>query len=241
MKRPPRRDVSLARALSKLGYTSRSRAEELIRDGHVRVNGHRVRLPSFRCSPGHDEISVDGKPVEKKLLTYIIMHKPTGFVTTRSDERGRKTVYDILGEIRTWVFPVGRLDKDTSGLLILTNDNQFGERMTNPGSKVPKQYRVQLNKALASGHAQTMRSGMQIDGGKLLPAGIKIKENGMIEMTIHEGKNRQIRRMCESLGYEVLSLVRTGIGKFQLGGLKPGEWRHLSPKDLELLETSSDG
>src|SRR5437867_1000756 len=124
------RRVSLARALSKLGCCSRAEAERAIRQGRVALNAEVVRDPSLRCSPDHDLIALDGKPVRQKELVYILMNKPPGVITTRSDERGRPTVYDLLGDIGRWVFPVGRLDKDTSGLLLLTNDNQLGERLT---------------------------------------------------------------------------------------------------------------
>ena len=146
-----RRDVSLARALSKLGYCSRSQAVDLITGERVTVNGRIIRNAAFRCNPTGDRIVVDGSPLDEKELIYIILNKPAGVVTTRSDELGRRTIYDLLRDNikhMKWVFPVGRLDKDTSGLLLLTNDNRFGDLLTNPGSKIPKTYEVQLNKPL---------------------------------------------------------------------------------------------
>jgi len=156
--------VSLARGLSKLGYCSRSRAEELIREGKVSVNGEKIQIPSFRISLSHDRLHVSGKSILKTIPLYLIMHKPSGVITTRKDEKERTTVYDILGEIGQWVFPVGRLDKDSSGLLLFTNDTRLGERLTNPLSHVPKSYLVLLDRTMDRGDVDLMRKGMILDG-----------------------------------------------------------------------------
>ncbi len=230
------RNVSLARALSKLGVLSRSQAEEAVRQRRVSVNGKIITNPSYRCSMDDDRIEIDGKPVRQPAFLYIVMNKPVGVVTTRSDERGRKTVYDLLGDAGQWIFPVGRLDKDSSGLLLFTNDHRLGERLTNPNSKVPKTYIVTLDKPLNENDASVMRKGMMLDDERLQPAEIKILNHQSFEMTIHEGKNRQIRRMCESFGYTVRSLVRTQIGSFEIGTLRPGEIRQLTKKEIALLE-----
>ena len=234
-KRNAGRNVSLARALSKLGFTSRSIAAQLVRQRKVSVNGRIVIDPTFRCALDSDTIQVDGKKLRTTQLVYIAMNKPKGVVTTRSDERGRRTVYDILGDVGRWVFPVGRLDKNTSGLLILTNDNRLGESLTNPKSKIPKTYRVMLDKQIAPGDVQLMERGMVLDGERLLPAKVKQKPAGVVEITIVEGKNRQIRRMCDSLGYEILDLVRTNIGHLSLEGLKLGSCRYLSENEIRLF------
>ncbi|MGA2622405.1 MAG: pseudouridine synthase [Bacteroidota bacterium] len=236
------RDVSLARALSKLGYCSRTQAVKLIEAGRVAVNGRIVSSPSLRCSLRTDTIEVNGKRSQSKKPIYIIMNKPEGVVTTRSDERGRKTVYDILGDVGQWVFPVGRLDKETSGLLLFTNDHRLGERLTNPRSNVPKSYRVILDKPFSPRHREIFEKGMTLDGEHLRPAevsqspGLQKGAGGHgMELTIFEGKNRQVRRMCEALGYKVLCLTRTKIGRYELTGLKPGDWRRLTPHEVELL------
>ncbi|HEY6192554.1 MAG TPA: pseudouridine synthase [Bacteroidota bacterium] len=229
------RAVSLARALSKLGYTSRSRAAELIRSGRVSLNGRIVRNPSARCSPGEDRFLVDGSILPRKRIVTVLMNKPEGVVTTRSDERSRPTVYDVLGDEGRWLFPVGRLDKDTSGMLLLTNDNRLGERLTNPRSKIPKTYRVSLDRPPSDTDLEMFEKGMSINGEKLLPAAVSRESGTILELTILEGKNRQIRRMCEQLGYAIVSLMRVKMGGLGLGALKKGEWRYLTAREVELL------
>ncbi len=224
--------VSIARALSKLGFTSRTLAAQLVREGSVSLNGRTVRDPSRRCDPDTDRITVNGKNIRRRPAVWIVMHKPAGVVTTRSDERGRPTVYDVLGDAGEWLFPVGRLDKETSGLLLMTNDHRFGNRLTSPDSGIPKTYRVAIDRALAPGHSEAMRRGMLLDGLHLKPAVVTLLDGNVLEVTIIEGKNRQIRRMFESFGYSVLSLHRLRIGSFTMEGLGPGEWRYLDRKEL---------
>lgn len=229
-----KRDVSLARALSKLGICSRSEATAMIENGLVKVNGRVIFNPSFRCAMASDSILAEGKSSEKELI-HIIMNKPIGVVTTHSDERERSTVYDVLGDFAKWVFPVGRLDKDTSGLLLMTNDHQLGERLTNPRSKVSKTYLVTLDRRLSDEHQAVMESGMKLANEQLLPVRIRRLRECEIEMILHEGKNRQIRRMCEMLGYTVVALHREKIGNLSVGGLKSGEWKTLSRLEVGRL------
>ena len=231
-----KRDVSLARALSKLGYCSRTEAEKIIEEGRVQINGKIIKNATAWCSLTHDRIFIDGKRIAEKQFVYIMMNKPIGVVTTRSDERGNKTVYDILGDVGKWVFPVGRLDKDSSGLLLLTNDNRLGEMLTTPKSKLSKVYRVMLDKVLTDVHSNELASGMNLDDEPILPIAIKpMKEKYWYEFTLYEGKNRQIRRMCLALGYQVEELQRTKIGNLELKNLKQGEWRYLHQTEIANL------
>ncbi len=235
--------VTLARALSKLGYCSRSQAVLFITDGNVLVNGKVTTNPNQWCNLKTDKIvvnSVEGKQaLDKKKFIYIMMNKPKGVITTRSDELKRKTIYDFLDDVKEWVFPVGRLDKESSGLLLLTNDNQLGERLTNPDSKVPKKYLVQIDKVMRREDITAMSHGMVLDEEQLLPVRIGRVETKKgeywLEVTITEGKNRQIRRMFESMGYTVLELVRTEIGNYSLGDLKFGEYAVLTDREVRML------
>jgi 23S rRNA pseudouridine2605 synthase len=235
--------VSMARALSKLGFCSRSEAEVLIAEGRVSVNG-KMAGADLWVVPEKAAITVDGEPISKKKYVYILMNKPAGYVTTRNDELGRKTVYNLIEGVDEWIFPVGRLDKDTSGLLLFTNDTQFGEQLTNPDSKVPKTYTVQLDKALLEKHKAEMEAGMMLGDEQLLPATIKIVEHTVvywIEMTIYEGKNRQVRRMCEAYGYKVLKLRRIRIGPLEIGNLRPGNWKYLTKEEVRMLKGTLQG
>jgi 23S rRNA pseudouridine2605 synthase len=229
--------VSLARALSKLGFCSRSEGEKLIAEGRVSVNGKKASA-DFWCVPEKTTIYVDGEAVAKKKYVYIVMNKPVGYVTTRSDELGRKTVYEFLRGIDEWVFPIGRLDKDTSGLLLFSNDTQFGEQLTNPDSKISKVYRVRLDKPFTEEHKREMGEWIKLDNVMLRPALVTIeheKSGFWISMTISEGKNRQVRRMCKKYGYNVLELHRLQIGGLALGNLPPGHWRYLTKDEVGRL------
>jgi len=237
--KPPRtdRNVSLARVLSKLGYCSRAQAERFIAKGKVSVNGRVVRVASTRCSMESDRIAVEGVELDKKKFVYIMMNKPAGVVTTRADERARKTVYDLLGDVAQWVFPVGRLDKETSGLLLLTNDNRLGERLTNPDSHVPRLYRVELAQPVTEAQLEALSGPMRIDGIRLKPARVEKLSPTLISIEIHEGKNRQIRKMCSGAGCEILSLERVKIGNLELRDLAKGKWRYLEKNEVATLES----
>lgn len=233
--------VSLARALSKMGLCSRTQAEKLIAEGRVQVNGRTAASPAQRVDMKHDRISVNGSQLagEKKFI-YLLMNKPVGYITTRADERGRATIYDLLPATDQFVFPVGRLDKDTSGALLITNDSQLGEQLTNPASHTPKSYRVRAEGVMHREDFRMLEDGVTINNGyRTLPAVITNTSTDGSEsectITIIEGKNRQIRKMFASIGHPVLTLHRTHIGSLSVEGVEPGTCRTLTRMDLQLL------
>lgn len=240
----PKRVVSLSRALSKLGYCSRRQADQLINGGKVSVNGRIVAHPAFRVDPLRDKIRVEAQSLAaKKEFIYILMNKPAGVVTTRADERGRKTVFDLLPKHDTFIFPVGRLDKETSGALLFTNDSQLGERLTNPNSKVPKTYYAVSEGTISDDAIRILCGGMEIEGTfTTLPAAVSnvVRNESTTEctITIVEGKNRQIRKMFDAIGHRVLSLRRVSIGPLLIGSLSVGASRYLSSTEISQLRKS---
>ncbi|MBI3611001.1 MAG: rRNA pseudouridine synthase [Nitrospirae bacterium] len=237
--KPATKKVSLARALSKLGVVSRNQARGWIEAGRVSVNGRSLKNPEVRVDPDRESIRVDGRIIRAKTPVYLMMHKPKGVMTTRSDERGRKTVYDLL-ERTDWIFPVGRLDRGTSGLLLLTNDTQWGNRIVAPESKIPRLYHAKLNRPIATEDLLRLSKGVDLDDHvKTRPAQarlLRLTEKGCwIELTLMEGKNRQVRRMCESVGYRVENLIRVRIGDLGLGDLPAGATRPLTPVEVRSL------
>jgi len=254
--------IGLARALSKMGYCSRSRAAVLIRAGRVTRNGRIVRDPEspVRMPDGcigddriGDRIEVDGSPVDKTPAIYLVMNKPRGVVTTASDERGRETVYDLLDPGLPWLGPVGRLDKASEGLLLLTNDSEWAAKITEPSRHLDKKYHVQVDCVADAGLLARITRGRTVEGdsvasraakgnpgehlrgkeARLLRHGTK---NSWLEITLDEGKNRQIRRLLETLGVGVLRLVRVSIGPLELGDLKKGAARRLTPEEKQAID-----
>jgi 23S rRNA pseudouridine2605 synthase len=242
-RRRVRPNVSLARALSKLGVTSRALAREMIRTGRVTVNGKVLTNPEVRVHPERETIEVDGKVVARHQRLYIMMNKPDGYVTTRSDERGRRTVYDLLKDQDRWLFPVGRLDQDSRGLLLFTNDTQWANALMDPDSKSPKVYQVRLDREMDGRDMKPFESGLVLnDGYQTRPAEIKRlqrTDGNWVEVTITEGKNRQVRRMMAALGYNVQSLIRTRIGPVSLKGLREGELRPLTSDEIRALQVKT--
>ena len=197
-----------------------------------------------KVDPKYDLITVSGKKISKvNEKVYIMLYKPRGFVTTTNDEMGRKTVTDLTKEIKTRIYPVGRLDKDSEGLLLLTNDGAFANAMTHPAKHIPKTYRVTVRPKISDEQLTALREGIIIDGKKTLPAEVTVitKEEGrvVLEIVLHEGRNRQIRKMCEALDLEVARLKRTAIGTIKLGMLQQGKWRNLTEIELNKLMKST--
>lgn len=241
----PRRVISLPRALSKLGLCSRTQAAQYIETGRVVVNGEISKDLALRVSLEYDRISVDGKAAaEGREPLVIALHKPVGYVTTRSDPQGRKTVYDLLPKLDRFVFPVGRLDKETSGLLILTDDHRLGELLTNPKSHVPKTYEVLVDRAPDESQLTALRSGLAIGRSEATrPAQVEELSRCVLgpslRITIDEGKNRQIRRMFSAVGLSVVKLSRLAVGGYELGSLPLGDHSLLSATERAALLSPS--
>lgn len=228
-KRPSTRN--LIRMLSKMGLCSRKQALGFVQAGRVRVNGRIETEPGYPVRE-RDRIELDGEAAKSAAKKYFLFHKPKGYVTTRSDEKGRPTVYEWLTDIEGWIFPVGRLDLDSEGLLILTNDTAFGNQLTDPAFSVPRTYRVWIKGELTAEDQQKISAGFDIGRGEVTrPARLKVlhaaDKGSEVEITLTEGKNREVRRVFDVVGKPVTRLLRTSFGPFQLGKLQPGEWREI--------------
>ncbi|MEO6653414.1 MAG: pseudouridine synthase [Ilumatobacteraceae bacterium] len=224
----------LQKVLATTGWGSRRVCEELIAAGRVSVNGETAVL-GRRVDAEHDLIEVDGGPVGVRPgLVYYLLNKPTGVVTTAKDTHGRKTVVDLVPS-QPRVFPVGRLDADTEGLLLLTNDGDITHRITHPSRGVDKEYLVHVSGRVSPGELRRLREGVELDDGMTSPAEASQPTPGVIRLTIHEGRNRQVRRMCDAIGHPVLRLVRTRVGPITDRSLRPGDWRELSTAERRAL------
>ena len=231
--------IRLQKHLAECGVASRRKAEELIAAGKVKINGHIAEIGA-RVDPKRDKVTVRGRaviPVNEKV--YIMLNKPRGFVTTMSDELGRKTVSDLVADAGNRIFPVGRLDRDSEGLLIMTNDGDFANKLTHPSSHVNKTYRVTVKGAAEEEQLLKMKEGILLDGRKTLPCDCFVAERKpdrtVLIFVLNEGRNRQIRRMCEAVGLEVLRLKRTEIAGVKLGMLPQGKWRPLNEREMRRL------
>lgn len=237
--------IRLQKILSDCGICSRRKAEELIRSGEVRVNGRVASLGDK--ANDKDVIMVSGERVrytKKRRKYYIMLNKPRGYVTTMSDDLGRKSVTELLTGIDERVYPVGRLDRNSEGLLLFTNDGKFANDIMHPSRHVSKTYRVTVHSKITDEQIIALSGGVVLDdGSKTMPAVVSVEvdtpERSVMRITIHEGKNRQVRRMCDAVGLEVVRLRRTSIGPVKLGMLKPGTWRELSAEEVRALRNAS--
>ncbi len=234
-----RRLKTIERVISKAGLGSRAEARQWIAAGRVRLNGKPVQTPDHWVDLGRDRVTLDGQAVRGREKVYLLLYKPKGYLTTYKDPEGRPTIYALLEGVEPWVVPVGRLDLDTSGLLLVTNDTAFAERVTNPDYKVPKTYLVKTAKLLAEEDIERLRRGLELKDGPTQPALVSRQRDAanhtFLEITICEGRNRQVRRMIEAVGSRVLKLVRTAIGPIRIGALPIGKYRPLAPAEVATL------
>jgi 23S rRNA pseudouridine2605 synthase len=233
----------LQKILSGAGVSSRRAAEQLMRDGRVSVNGQTVLDPGVKADPEQDDVRVDGRRIKAQQTRYILLNKPKGFVTTRSDPQRRPTVLALLEGVREYVYPVGRLDFDSEGLLLLTNDGELAARLTHPRHEVARVYEARVRGIPDARAIERLSRGIVIDDRRTAPSEVRLVRElhegkydiGVLEMTIREGRNRQVRRMCEAVGHPVFALKRIRIGPLTDPKLPPGGWRELTPREVASL------
>lgn len=230
----------LQKYMARCGVASRREAENIILSGRVKVNKNTITELGTKIDEDNDKVFLDGELIKpERELLYIMLNKPKGYVTTVKDEFDRKTVLELLGDIDARLYPVGRLDYDSEGLLLLTNDGNFAYKMTHPTQHIPKKYHAVVEGVADLGHAMKLRQGVEIDGYITKPAKVEIgdvrERTTQLNITISEGKNRQIRRMCEAVGLPVIKLTRVSVGGVNLGNLPKGKWRSLTEGELKLL------
>ena len=221
--------------MSKAGLGSRTEARRWIGIGRVEVNGKRIQTPDHWVDLERDRVTLDGNTVRQQSKLYLLLHKPGGYITSYKDPQGRPTVYDLIADVGQFVGTVGRLDRDTSGLLLLTNDTQFAEKVTNPEQHVAKTYLVRTSSNLTDEQLDQLRRGMVLSDGPTRPAIVRRPGDVHVEITIDEGRNRQVRRMIEAVGSKVLELRRTAIGPITIGELKAGTYRKLTSQEVKRL------
>jgi 23S rRNA pseudouridine2605 synthase len=237
---PKSEPVRLQKFLADCGVASRRAAEEVIRAGRVKVNGAVVTEMGIKVGPA-DTVAVDGRTVgRQERMVYVILNKPTGYITTARDEFGRRTVLDLVADVPERIYPVGRLDFDTSGLLLLTNDGDLTFRLTHPSHEVGKTYQAVIEGTPSEDKIKAFKAGLRIEDYTTAPAELRVRNSSVrtatVDITLHEGKNRQVRKMCEAIGHPVISLRRVAIGRLTLGNLPEGKWRSLTPGEMKLLE-----
>ena len=237
-------EMRLQKYLALCNVASRRASEEIILQGRVRINGKKCTTLGTKVSDG-DEVSVDGKIISQEAKKYYIMlNKPIGYVTTVSDEQGRATVMELVSDISKRVYPVGRLDINTEGLLLMTNDGDFTYKITHPKHKLDKTYEVWVSGKAEQNALKKLERGVIIDGKKTSPAKVDVidytKASALLSVTIHEGRNRQVRKMCASVGFKVMNLKRVSEGGLSLGNLPLGKWRHLTDAEVKLILKNAD-
>ena len=231
-------EVRLQKFIADSGIASRRKAEELIKEKRVKVNGSIVTTMGVKVCPD-DNIEVDDKTINiEKTERYLMLNKPSGYITSAKDQFKRPTVYDFLKDIKERVFPVGRLDYNTCGLLLLTNDGDFSYKITHPKNKIKKVYIAKLSGKPDKKEIEKFKTGIEIEGRMTSPAGFEIisadKKTSTVKITIHEGRNRQVRKMCDAIGHKVIELKRIEIGEIKLGNLEEGKWRELLPEEIAI-------
>ena len=229
----------LQKVIAQAGIASRRKAEELIKDGKVKVNGEVIKELGTKVSES-DKVEVNNKPIEKETKEYYLLNKPRGVITTTNDEHGRKTVTDLI-ETSARIYPVGRLDYDTTGAILLTNDGEFANILMHPSNKIDKVYLAKLEGIIKGEQINALKNGVMLDYVLVKASRVKLKKvnqensTSMVEITIHEGKNHQVKRMFESVGFHVEKLTRERIGIFDINNLKSGQYRKLTPKEVQIV------
>ncbi|MFW5985194.1 MAG: pseudouridine synthase [Halanaerobiaceae bacterium] len=230
----------LQKYMAHAGVASRRKSEDIIAEGRVKVNGEVVTEMGFKIDPQQDTVTVDGEVISREEKVYILFNKPTGCVCTVDDPRGRKTVLDYIDGVSQRIYPVGRLDYDTSGLLIITNDGQLTNILTHPSYEIDKTYLVEIPGQLTAEEKKQLEEGVELEDGITAPAEAEIvyknSDKTIFMLTIHEGRNRQVRRMCEKIGHRVINLKRIGLAFLSLEQLSPGEFRFLTTEEVKKLK-----
>lgn len=237
--------VRIQKIIADAGIASRRKAEELITAGAVTVNGKKAKLGD-KADPYKDRINVAGRDIvlrKNSKKYYIMLHKPRGFITTMSDEGGRKCVAELIDDVPARLFPVGRLDRESEGLLLMTNDGAFANMISHPSTHFPKTYRVTVRPRITEDQLTKLTTGIVIEGRMSMPAAIHVvkseQDRTVLEIVLEEGRNRQIRKMCEAIGLEVARLKRTAVGPIRLGMLQPGKYRELTPDEMRAIRAYS--
>lgn len=234
--------MRLQKYMAKCGVASRRKSEELIAEGLVQVNGKTIIEPGFIVDPDKDKVQVDNRIIRlESKKVYIMLNKPVGFVTTLKDEKDRNIVTDLIDGVNERIYPVGRLDIDTSGLIILTNDGDLTQKLTHPSNKVVKRYIAVVEGVPNRLELERFRHGLTIDGKKTAKAKVKIakryEDDSILDIEIHEGRNRQVKKMCEAINHPVKKLKRVSIGEIEIGGLEIGSWRYLDQEEIDYLKS----